>query len=59
MAIAPKTSINGELRAAADTERRLARNSRLAASRKRRVSHASMQKALTMRTPVMVSCRMF
>ena len=52
-------SIIGELMAAALTERRLARNSRLAASRKRPVSQASMENAFTMRTPVMVSCRMF
>ena len=59
IAIAPKMSIIGELIAAALTERRFARNSRLAASRKRFVSHASMENAFTMRTPVMVSCRMF
>ncbi len=35
MAMAPKMSISGELMAAARTERRLARNSRSAASRKR------------------------
>ena len=59
MAIAPKISISGELIAAAATERRLARNSRCAAWRKRAISQDSMLKAFTMRLPVMVSCRMF
>ena len=59
IAIAPKVSINGELMAAAATERKLARNSRCAAVRKRATSHDSMPKALTMRFPVIVSCKMF
>ena len=59
MAIAPKISISGELIATAATERKLARNSRCAASRKRAISQLSMLKALTMRLPVIVSCRMF
>ena len=57
--MAPNVSISGELMAAAATERRLARKSRCAAVRKRATSHDSMPKALTMRLPVMVSCRMF
>ena len=56
MAIAPKMSIIGELMAKALVERRFALNRRRAASRKRLVSHASMQKAFTTRMPVMVSC---
>ena len=41
------------------TLRRLARNRRLAAFLKRRISHSSVLKAFTMRLPVTVSCRMF
>ena len=59
MATAPMKSISGEVIACARTERRFARNSRLAAWRKRTSSQNSMLKAFTMRLPVIVSCRMF
>ena len=59
MATAPMKSISGEVIACARTERRLARKSLRAAWRKRSISQNSMLKALTMRLPVMVSCRMF
>ena len=53
--MAPKMSINGELIAAAATERRLALKRRCAALAKRAISQDSMLKAFTMRLPVMVS----
>ena len=59
MATAPSKSISGELIGLAGTERRLARNSARGRALKRMVSHSSMLKALTMRLPVIVSCRMF
>ena len=59
MATAPIKSISGEVIAWARTERRLARNSRRAAWRKRTISQNSMLNAFTMRLPVIVSCRMF
>ena len=59
MAIEPRISISGELMANAATSRRFARNSRRAAARKRATSQFSMPNALTIRFPVMVSCRMF
>ena len=59
MATAPMVSMSGELMAWARTERRLASNSRRAACLNRIISQNSMLKALTMRFPVMVSCRMF
>src|SRR5215469_10753586 len=46
IAMAPKASIMGEFNANAAADRRLALNSRRAASRKRRISHISMQKAV-------------
>ena len=55
MAIAPKISISGELIAAAATDRRLARNRRRAALRKRAISHDSILKAFTIRLPVILS----
>src|SRR5580700_2756321 len=45
--------------AAAATERKLARNKRLAAARNRATSHDSIPNALTIRLPVTVSCRRF
>ncbi len=59
MATAPMVSMSGELMACARTERRLASNSRRAACLNRIISQSSILKALTMRFPVMVSCRMF
>ena len=56
MATAPKASIIGEFSANAAADRKLALNKRFAASRNRRISQASMQKALTIRMPVIVSC---